>query len=161
MVTVFAANHLSLIRSFLIDSGLCTPRRETNCAKIFALHKRAVRSKFCARNKLIRENSARVCAVCVRGERASNPYFIVIFLISELRARCCDVHASNNIFSRGTSACARMSAPNARPHTRFVKRTLFFSLCCSKRNAVRVDSRRALMRHPPCYMARRAANGET
>jgi hypothetical protein len=30
-----------------------------------------------------------------------------------------------------------------------LSRTLFFLLRCSKRNPVRVDSRRALMRHPP------------
>jgi len=35
VVTVFAANHLALIRSFLIDSGLCTASREANCAKLF------------------------------------------------------------------------------------------------------------------------------
>jgi hypothetical protein len=38
--------------------------------------------------------------------------------------------------------------------------TLLFSLCCSKRNAVRFDSRSALMRHRHDLMARRAANGE-
>jgi len=52
---------------------------------------------------------------------------------------------------------ARANVPNAlRVHVS-LSRTLFFSLRCSKRNAVRVDSRRALMRHPPCFMARRAA----
>jgi environmental stress-induced protein Ves len=35
--------------------------------------------------------------------------------------------------------------------------TLLFSLCCSKRNAVRFDSRCALMRHRHDFMARRAA----
>jgi hypothetical protein len=37
------------------------------------------------------------------------------------------------------------------------RESLFFSLHCSKPNAVQVDPRPHYMRHPPCYMARRAA----
>ena len=36
-------------------------------------------------------------------------------------------------------------------------KSLFFSLRCSKPNAVQVDPRPHYMRHPRCYIARRAA----
>jgi hypothetical protein len=69
-VSVSAANQLSLIRSFLIDSGLSTLLRETNCAKSFcSAHKRdpivfarkpmAPIQKICARLRVALFSEAR------------------------------------------------------------------------------------------------------
>jgi hypothetical protein len=78
-VTVFTANHLSLIRSFLLDCGLSTPSREATCAKLFcSAHKRDRHAN--AREKMrITENFAHACASRANFARARNPYFIVTF----------------------------------------------------------------------------------
>jgi len=57
---VFAPNHLPLIRSFLIDSGLATPLCEACCAKKFLLCTRARRTRIRARDeRKSQKNSAK------------------------------------------------------------------------------------------------------
>jgi hypothetical protein len=65
-----------------------------------------------------------------------------------MRARCADERVSMRV--------RRVDV--RRIHTSLSGK-LLFSLCCSKRNAVRFDSRCALKRHRHDLMARRAANG--
>jgi hypothetical protein len=78
-VTVSPTNHLALIRSFLIDSGLPTVLREASCAKFFALHTSALRSSHCVGKMRGAEKFARVTRSSVKTFRATNPYFIEVF----------------------------------------------------------------------------------
>jgi hypothetical protein len=80
-----------------------------------------------------------------------------VFESRALRARCVLRSVARAVLLGLHVLLLLRDASRARRIHTSLSRTLFFSLCCSKRNAVRVDSRHALMRHPPCYMARRAA----
>jgi len=63
-MTVFAANHLALIRSFLIDSGIVTPLREASCANFFCcVHKRAAVARVRKTNAKFRKFYTRARAV--------------------------------------------------------------------------------------------------
>jgi hypothetical protein len=84
----------------------------------------------------------------IRGGHAETPYFIGRFVV---RARVRETEQAMS-FVRGcidfanAFRCAHDASMLRRVHTS-LSGTLLFSLCCSKRNAVRFDSRRALKRH--------------
>jgi len=78
-VTVFAANHLSLIRSFLLDFVLRRRRARQIVQNYFALHTSAIDMQTRAKKMRAAENYAHACASRANFARARNPYFIVTF----------------------------------------------------------------------------------
>jgi hypothetical protein len=121
------ANHLALIRSFLIDSDPSAPSRAVNCAKVFCCaQKRAAHAsamKF--------GTHARICASLLRAARGmrtrKKSLFYRVFATSTMCAQC-DAMCLRNAYIRqhATHVRASTSAEYA-PRTRFVKPdTVFF-----------------------------------
>jgi hypothetical protein len=108
-----------------------------------------MRPLFCIERTRSIEKFVRLRASNVKIVRATKPYFIECFLISKKCAHRANTVAVKKFLCALLTRMMRVPSPNARCIHASLSRTLFFSLCCSKRNAVRVDSRRALMRHPP------------
>jgi hypothetical protein len=137
---------------FLIDSGRSIPLRKASCAKFFcSAHRRAQDAAVMQTSADARDFSS--CAAFARAFGDGKKVLISSRFLakSTMRAHSIVVHARNVTLSKTCALKARLARRNARRVHVSLSRTLFFSSCCSKRNAVRVDSRRALMRHPPCF----------
>jgi hypothetical protein len=138
-----AANHLTLIRSFLIDFTRRRPVFASPCAKFFwvvvALSAKQIETKNLGARAVF---SFAFRSPQRLSMRARNLGFIDIFakpraLASLGVARACaSALAARNV----VLACDATGAACASIHTS-LSGTLLFSLCCSKWNAVRVDSR--------------------
>jgi hypothetical protein len=114
-------------------------------------------------HKRARKNRARLKISCAFARYAQTPRAQEILISSkhfEFRKHARDVTRCTEAktFLRAThSRLIRERVPIARRIHVSLSGHCFFCCAVVNRNAVRVDSRRALMRHPPCYMARRAA----
>ena len=157
---VAVANHFSLIRSFLIDSGRSQARATRFVQNIFAQHLR------CTRSIGVAKFFAPMVGKCRRASREAKIKWCKIALfyrmffdsaaMRELRPRCCE----GSVFVFIIDAFLRL-------HDVLRDRAIHIVMCCqcffhcSVVNRMKYASirDRTEMRHPPCYMARRAANG--
>jgi hypothetical protein len=105
---------LALIRSFLIDSGLPTALREASCAKFFALHTRTLRSPSCVGKMCGVEKFARIMRSNAKIVRATNPYFIGVFSISQMRVRDARVIFRKNFMRAPRAHSTRVRLRNGR-----------------------------------------------
>lgn len=127
-----SANHLSLIRSFLIDSSPFAPSREANCAKFFCCantHDPIALTRagdtntgnFCARLRFAQLSLARKKSLFHRN-----------FCNLEIMSAARSVNLKKILTRDERAFRMRDGTPNAcRVHVS-LSGTLFFLLCCSK-----------------------------
>ena len=131
--------------AFLIDFGLPTPARRAICAKFF-------HSAFrCEEDGLAIEKHAQPSQIsfvrCITKQNRRLQIMLILsaFFVRRRDGRAMKHHAFASLrIVRAPRAEARRTGAERAVRTRFVKRRLFFSLCCSKRNAVRAQFATAL-----------------
>jgi len=145
-----AANHLALIRSFLIDSGHSRASREANCAKFFcaafASHRVNSGAKFCAH---ARDSNCRT-ALTAHQRRCKKPLFHRCFC--NMRAMYAQCRSAFVYYDVACAVCVVECALHAQraSHTHVVKwsHVFFHRSVVNGVQCVSIPDRTEL-RHPP------------
>jgi hypothetical protein len=154
------ANHFSLIRSFLIDSGHSQARATRFVQNIFAQHLRCTRSINVAKFFALMVGKCRRASRKAKIRGCKKALFHRTFFDSaamrKLKARCRE--RSVFVSVNDVVLCMHDVLRDAAIHIVMCCQCFFH---CSVVNRMKYASirDRTEMRHPPCYMARRAANG--